>query len=285
MIRNLPLDLVVPNLDQPRKTFDDAALDALAASIKSEGLIQPITVRRLGDGRYGIIAGERRYRAHLRLASEGVDTIRCRVTTADDSAVAFQAIIENIQREDVPPMEESDAFARLIEMGHDEAEIAERLGLTPFRVRWRLQLQNLCADIRRLLERQIIDRQTALELARLPRHDDQRAVLKRVNRGELKGWKAVRTAVEVILNPETALTLDLGDAPDADDVATARRVSANVEKSAEYLTTNWDAGECKIAAMVNPGEASKIADQLALIQQTARHMERALRNAVAARAA
>ena len=118
-ISTLKISLVDPKSDQPRKYFDKEALEELSASIKENGLLQPILVREYGDaGRYQIIAGERRFRA-CKLA--GLTEIPAIVLDRDDRAAAQIALIENIQREDLNPLEESLAYKSLKEeLGYEE---------------------------------------------------------------------------------------------------------------------------------------------------------------------
>jgi ParB family chromosome partitioning protein len=119
----LPLSSVVPNPEQPRKYFAEEKLAELAASIKTRGLLQPIVVRRIAGG-YGLLAGERRYRA-AQLA--GVDRLPALIREGDDPLEI--ALIENVQREDLAPLEEAEALALLIERhGYSHREVAELLG-------------------------------------------------------------------------------------------------------------------------------------------------------------
>lgn len=125
-ISHLSLSLVDPKSDQPRKSFDKAALEELAASIEENGLLQPILVREYGNGRYQIIAGERRFRAS-KIA--GLSEIPAIILDKDDRKVAEIALIENIQREDLNPVEEAMAYRSLAtEYGLTQAELSEKLG-------------------------------------------------------------------------------------------------------------------------------------------------------------
>lgn len=286
MIRNLPLTIVTPNPNQPRKTFDAQKIRELAASIEREGLIQPITVRKVGEG-YMIVAGERRYRAHMLLAEEGrlpEGKITARVSSMSEEQMDVQAIIENLQREDVPPLEEAAAFQRLVDRGMTIEEISERCGVAAFRVRWRLQLDGLSDEVKHLLATGQIDKQVALEVSRLPSQSEQMKVVRLVNRGALIGWKAVRTAVDDLINPPAETASMFGEdapAPSADEQNTASKMAQKVERAAACLGGGWKDGECVIATKVNPGEAERIADQLKAMQAMIRTMERQLRNTVA----
>ena len=125
-ISKLKLSMIDPKSDQPRKYFDKVALEELAASISENGLLQPILVREYADGRYQIIAGERRFRAS-KLA--GLTEIPAIVLEKDDRKVAEIALIENIQREDLNPVEEAMAFRALIkEYDLTQEELSEKVG-------------------------------------------------------------------------------------------------------------------------------------------------------------
>ena len=126
---SLPISQVETCSSQPRKRFDDESLQELADSISQHGIIQPLTVRKLSSGYYQIIAGERRWRA-ARLA--GLQEVPVIVIEADDRKAAELAMIENLQREDLNPMEEAAGFQSLIESYHmTQEEAAQRVGKSP----------------------------------------------------------------------------------------------------------------------------------------------------------
>lgn len=128
---SLPISQVETCSSQPRKRFDDESLQELADSISQHGIIQPLTVRKLSSGYYQIIAGERRWRA-ARLA--GLQEVPVIVIQADDRKAAELAMIENLQREDLNPMEEAAGFQSLIESYHmTQEEAAQRVGQIPQR--------------------------------------------------------------------------------------------------------------------------------------------------------
>ena len=124
-IMRIPMDMVDANPFQPRMNFDTAALEELAASIRTLGLIQPVTVRRTDSGRYQIISGERRYRA-CRMA--GMSMIPAYIKDSDDQGMLEMAIVENIQRQDLDPIEQAMSFQRLIdECGLTQEQMADRV--------------------------------------------------------------------------------------------------------------------------------------------------------------
>ncbi|OUR70999.1 chromosome partitioning protein ParB [Methylophaga sp. 42_8_T64] len=149
-LQHFPLDLIQPGKYQPRVDMSQESLDELAASIKAQGLIQPIVVRPINDGHYEIIAGERRWRAS-KLA--GLDVVPALVREVSDRSAIAMALIENIQRENLNPLEEANALHRLREefsMTHQEA--AEAVGRSRTAVSNLLRLRNLNEDVKRLVE-------------------------------------------------------------------------------------------------------------------------------------
>ncbi|QWF16806.1 ParB/RepB/Spo0J family partition protein [Lysobacter capsici] len=158
LLRNLPVDSLSAGKYQPRKHWDEAKLAELAESIKAQGVIQPIVVREIGErgGKtYEIIAGERRWRAS-RLA--GLSTIPVVIREVDDRTVVAMALIENIQREDLNPLEEAQALSRLIdEFDLTHAQAAEAVGRSRAAVSNLLRLLELPAEIRVLVETRALE--------------------------------------------------------------------------------------------------------------------------------
>ena len=147
---SLPISQVETCSSQPRKRFDDLSLQELADSISQHGIIQPLTVRKLSSGYYQIIAGERRWRA-ARLA--GLQEVPVIVIEADDRKAAELAMIENLQREDLNPMEEAAGFQSLIESYHmTQEEAAQRVGKSRSAVTNALRLLGLTPSVRKLVE-------------------------------------------------------------------------------------------------------------------------------------
>ena len=144
-IRSLPLHRIEPNPLQPRREFDPEALQTLADSIAEHGLIQPLTVREAANGYYQIIAGERRWRA-ARMAN--LDEVPVMIIEADDRTVMELALVENLQREDLNPMEEAAGFRTLMdEYGLTQEIIAERVGRSRSAVANSLRLLSLSDEL------------------------------------------------------------------------------------------------------------------------------------------
>ena len=149
--RTLPIYKVEPNPNQPRQDFDPEELEALADSIRTHGIIQPLTVREMPNGYYQIIAGERRWRA-ARLAE--VSEVPAVVMEADDKKVMELALIENLQRQDLNPVEEAMGYQSLMEeYGLTQEEAAKRVGKSRPAVANSLRLLGLCAPVLELVRK------------------------------------------------------------------------------------------------------------------------------------
>ena len=144
-LKKLPLHKIEPNPDQPRRDFDPEELEELAESIRTHGVIQPLTVREMANGYYQIIAGERRWRAS-RLA--GLEEIPAVIIEADDKKAMELALIENLQRSDLNPVEEANGYDALIrEYGLTQEEAAARVGKSRPAVANALRLLSLCEGV------------------------------------------------------------------------------------------------------------------------------------------
>lgn len=148
-VNELDIDLIDPNPEQPRTRFTDKALDELSQSITANGVVQPIVVRRL-DSRYQIVAGERRWRASQRA---GLRKIPAVVREVSDDKLLELALIENIQRQELNPIEEAKAYRKLIDnIGLTQEQVSERVGKERTLIATSLRLLRLPEDIQVLLE-------------------------------------------------------------------------------------------------------------------------------------
>ena len=196
-LQTLPADAIQPGKYQPRQHIDADRLDELAASIRTQGLIQPVVVRAIGPGRYELIAGERRWRAAQKA---GLTEIPALVREVADQSVVAMALIENIQREDLSPLEEAQALSRLIEefsLTHQQA--ADAVSRSRAAVSNLLRLLDLPAPIKRLLDERKLDMGHARALATLP---EPRAIALAREAAE-KGW-SVRELEEAASRADVA---------------------------------------------------------------------------------
>jgi len=181
LLKELPVDLVQRGKYQPRKDIEPESLQELADSIKAQGVMQPIVVRPISDKKYEIIAGERRWRA-TQLA--GLDIIPAVVRDVSDEAAIAMALIENIQREDLNPIEEAVALQRLQqEFDLTQQEVAEAVGKSRSTVANLLRLMTLQEDVRKLVEHGDLEMGHARALLALDGVDQSSAARQVVGKG------------------------------------------------------------------------------------------------------
>jgi len=146
---DVPVNAIAPNPKQPRTHFDDDALTGLAASIREVGILQPLVVRQTADGTYELIAGERRLRA---AKAAGLATVPIVLRDSDDTDLLRDALIENIHREDLNPIEQAEAFKALLgELGLKQEELADRVGVSRSHIANTIRLLGLPLDVQQLL--------------------------------------------------------------------------------------------------------------------------------------
>ena len=178
----LPLEEIEPNPYQPRTTFDAESISELADSIRTIGIVQPITVRRIAEGKYQIISGERRYRA-AKLA--GLKTIPSYIKETDDSGMLEMAIVENIQRENLDAVETALSFRRLMEeCGFTQEQMADRVGKKRATVANYLRLLSLPVEIQKALKVDRISVGHAKALLSLPDEESQMEMCTRCVAGD-----------------------------------------------------------------------------------------------------
>jgi len=185
-LRELAVELVAPNPAQPRKRFDEEALQALAESVEERGLLQPVLVRPRPGGTYELVAGERRWRA-AQIA--GMESVPALVRPRDDSAALEIALIENMAREDLNPVEEARACAALVEeLGLTREEVGRRVGRSRVAVSNLLRLLDLPDEVLALLEEGTLSEGHGRALLLADDHADRR----RLARAAVEGGLSVR---------------------------------------------------------------------------------------------
>ena len=187
-LRELPVDMIAVNPDQPRRTFDERALVELAESVKERGVLQPVLVRALPGGGYELIAGERRWRA-AQLA--GLDALPAIVRPDDDAASLELALIENMAREDLNPLEEARACAALVEdLGLTREEVGRRVGRSRVAVSNLLRLLDLPDLAQMLIDDGSLSEGHGRALLMAPDHDSRRRLARDA---ATKGWSVRQT--------------------------------------------------------------------------------------------
>jgi len=175
--RQIPVSSIHPNPKQPRTTFDEESLSSLTASVRELGVLQPVLVRERDDGAFELIAGERRWRAAKRAGLQLVPAI---LRTADDTATLQQALVENLQREDLNPLDEAAAYQQLIEDFHlTHEEVATRVGKSRAAVSNALRLFQLPPQVQRLVVEGALSAGHARALLGTPDRAYQEALAKR----------------------------------------------------------------------------------------------------------
>ena len=182
-VRNIDVERITPNPEQPRLAFDETSLEELAASIREHGVLQPILVRPLEDGEFQLIAGERRWRASK---AAGIPTIPALVEEIDDDTALEISIIENLQREDLSPLDEASMYDRMVrEHGYSVRRLAQKLGKDKGYLENRLRLADAPEDIRQLVSLRKDTLSHAYELLKVEDPKKRRKLAGQVARGEL----------------------------------------------------------------------------------------------------
>ncbi|MCF0194371.1 MAG: ParB/RepB/Spo0J family partition protein [Bacteroidaceae bacterium] len=196
-ISEISIPLIQPNPSQPRRDFDETAMAELAASIAEIGIVQPVTLRAMDDGTYQIIAGERRWRA---AQQAGLTKIPAYIRSASDDSVMEMALVENIQREDLNPIEVALAYQRLIETSKQTQEqLAKRLGKNRSTITNSLRLLKLPAAIQVALQNREIDMGHARALLPLEQPSLQLKIFEETRKNNLS-VRAVEQKVKTLLD-------------------------------------------------------------------------------------
>jgi ParB family chromosome partitioning protein len=261
-LREIPLELIRPNPDQPRRHFDEPSLVALADSIRARGVLQPIVVRPLAGGRYELVAGERRYRAARIAELDGIPAI---VREADDAERLELALIENMARADLNPVEEARALATLVDdLGASKEEVARRVGRSRVAVANLIRMLDLPDEVLTMIERRELTAGHARALLLCKDHARRRS-LARAARD--RGWSVRETERRardadgrpprrferddsVVIHPDLADAL--GAAEDALSAALGREVT--VRPRARRFRIELDVDD--------PREAIELAEQI-----------------------
>jgi ParB family transcriptional regulator, chromosome partitioning protein len=199
-LQEVDIDLIDPNPDQPRLRFNEDKLNELAQSIRANGLVQPLLLRRSANGRYQIVAGERRWRAAQRAGLRGVHAV---VRNIPDSKLLELALIENIQREELNPIEEASAYQRLIHnLGLTQDEVAQQVGKDRSSIANYLRLLKLPEDVQRMLEDELISMGHARALLGLDTKDQIRRLADEVAEKKLS-VRQTEQAVKRATSPQS----------------------------------------------------------------------------------
>ena len=259
-LSEIPIEQIEPNPDQPRREFDPVAMQELATSIETMGIIAPITLRQVAADRYQIIAGERRWRASQ---MAGLKTMPAYIRTADDESVMELALVENIQREDLNAIEIALAYEHLAEQsGMTQEKISERVGKSRTAVTNYMRLLKLPAQIQMALKNREIDMGHARALLAL----DSPSLQLKLFRDVLKSQYSVRKVEEMVQMLKSG-----------EDVQTARKtITTKVKMPKQYEEAKRRLGEAlqtKVLLTCGNGGKGKITIPFANEQELKRIME------------
>jgi len=242
-LRELPVSLIKPNPSQPRTKFDPDALAALAASIEASGVVQPLLVRPLPDGSYELVAGERRWRA---AQQAGVDKVPAVVREQAEAERLQAALIENMVREDLNPVEEAKACAALVEeLGLTKEELAKRVGRSRPAVSNLIRLLELPDEALELLEAGDLSEGHGKALLAAPGHDVRRRLARDAARA---GWSVRETEERVRLASQPKARPKRAPV-DPDAVAALRDVADALEEALGHEVTARAKGEGVVAEL------------------------------------
>jgi ParB family chromosome partitioning protein len=206
-VRIVPVDRIDSNPQQPRLAFNQETLDELAASIREHGVLQPILVRPIGQNRFQLVAGERRWRASKQA---GLDTIPALIEEIDDDTALEISIIENLQREDISPLDEAAMYDRMVrEHGYSIRKLADKLGKDKGYLENRLRLADAPPEIRELVSLRKDTLSHAYELMKVEDPKKRRRLADQVARGELTLIK-LRDKIEGRRSRPVRLADDIG---------------------------------------------------------------------------
>ena len=214
-VMDIPINLIEPNPYQPRKVFSQTALEELSESIKAYGILQPITVRKISDNKYELVAGERRLRA-AKLAQ--LETVPSIINNMSDEYSAVLALLENLQREDLNFIEEALGYENLIkDHSFTQQQLAEKLGKNQSTIANKLRILRLPDDIKNSLVENNLTERHARALLKLPDEELMRNVLEKVIKGDLtvknteKLIKDLIKDIESEKEPEKRQTVKVGN--------------------------------------------------------------------------
>jgi ParB family transcriptional regulator, chromosome partitioning protein len=189
---HLPVGSITANSRQPRKRLDPERIEELAESVRAQGIVQPVVVRPLPEGRYELIAGERRWRAARKA---GLATVPALVRPSDDRESLLLALVENVAREDLSPVDEARAYAVLVdEFGLSLGDLSEQVGRSKPAVSNRLRLLELPDDVIGLVERGQLSEGHARAVLAVPDNEERRRLARRIIRQGLSVRAAERAA-------------------------------------------------------------------------------------------
>lgn len=241
---DVDVDLIEPNSLQPRTNFNEERLEELAQSIRSNGIIQPLLIRRINGDKYQLVAGERRWRAAQRA---GLQKIPCVVKEIADDKILELALIENIQRQELSAIEEAQAYKKLIEtLGLTQELLAQRVGRDRTFITNYLRLLRLPEDLQRMVEEEKLSIGHARALLGVDDAEIQRKIAKAVTEKGLSVRQTERTIKNIIETPELAAVPTPAAVEDANLKAAEGKLRRRLSSKVNILIQKNGAGKIEI---------------------------------------
>lgn len=270
------LSLIYPNPDQPRKVFPREGLEELAQSIREHGLIEPLVVveRPLkGTAKvFMLVAGERRWRACQLI---GLALVPVRIIKADDQQIAEMALVENIQRQDLTPLEEARAFKKMLDDGYTKESLSQKLGFKQtWRIDDRLSLLNLAPRFQEALLHGAISPSQAFEMSRLKDAGDQEQVFDRIKAGKLPTYNHLRRFVNAML--EAKKERFLFALPKKEDLEIIGRWQRTLDSVSGLVMKSFSPDDCRVLATVMNGNTAVNIEKIDLIIKHLNLMKKAM---------
>lgn len=275
MAQMIPLAQITRNPKQPRESFPEDYIKSLAASIQKRGLIQAIVVRPVGKARYMIVAGECRFRAHQML---GVETIRAEVVEIDEGEMQFRAIVENLKRHDMNPLEEARAFKTLLDQGHSVERVMDELSLKSTAIiTHRLHLLDLIPEVQQLVASGQLNVTFAWAVSLVAPHH-QLQLLRDVSSGKLRTAEQARHAALALRDADAQVdAFAMLPKASAKEIETVTRLERKIDSIVAMVRLGFKDGECVAAQRVSADRVKTMADKLALVRKHVLQMEHDLR--------
>ena len=244
-INEIPIEQIEPNPNQPRREFDPITLQDLASSIRELGIVQPITLRQTGEGKYQIVAGERRWRASQMV---GLKAIPAYIRTIDDDSAMQMALVENIQRDDLNAIEIALAYTHLLEQeGMTQEKVSERVGKSRAAVTNYLRLLKLPAQVQMALQKHEIDMGHARALLSLDSPSQQIKVFREIQ----KNGSSVRQVEEIVKKLKSGEEVSLGGKKLSSKNPMSEEIKTLREQLSDFLHT-------KVSLSISPSGKGKI---------------------------
>ncbi|MCL1914368.1 MAG: ParB/RepB/Spo0J family partition protein [Eubacteriaceae bacterium] len=236
-LKLIPVANIQANKNQPRKRFDQEALEELAASIKAVGIIQPLSVRAAGNGQFILISGERRLRAAV---IAGLDRVPCVIIQAGAEDIHLMAIVENIQREDLSFLEEANAYTMLIETyNFTQSQLAEKVGKRQSTISNKLRLLKLGEEVLSLVVENNLSERHARALLQIPDTETRIRAIETIAKKELN----VRQSEELVEKLKAEVVLDASRNTNLKNVFNYRIYTNTIKQAFETICkTGIDAG-------------------------------------------